>query len=64
MKTIKGTFGTGAAAIFDNINGEWRLAVAVHDESRFEATESDVKWAKRIAEQHIHEYEVNEIELS
>ena len=63
MKTVKGTFGTGAAAIFDNENGQWLAADLVDNESRFEATEQDVRWAKRVAEQHTHECEVTEIEL-
>lgn len=63
MKIIKGIFGTGASAIFDNINGVWKAADLVDDESKYEATEQDFKWAKRVAEQHTYEYNVSEIVL-
>lgn len=63
MKLVKGTFGTGADAIFDNINGVWKAADLLNDQSKYEATEQDLHWAKRVAEQNTDEYEVTEIEL-
>ena len=63
MKLVKGTFGTGSSAIFDNINGLWLPIDTVDNESKYEATEQDLSWAKRVAEQTIHEYSVTEIEL-
>ena len=63
MKLVKGIFGTGASAIFDNVNGAWKAADLVDNESKYEATEQDLRWSKRVAEQNTHEDSITEIEL-